>query len=113
MRQLTFAIALTLLVCATAGAQDQPEARPNSGQGSGYYMDREAAARAAIQQRAAWKAAQRQARLEMYRWYGYSPLRPPVDPIMGSMGSSIRWMGPIVYYRFPGTFLRRTAPIPQ
>jgi hypothetical protein len=75
-----------------------------------YYTDRESAARLAIHQRAAFKAAQRQQRIEAFNWYGYSRLRPPAAhlPIMGS---ATPWFGPVIYYQYPGVFFPRTATL--
>ena len=106
------AIAVTLFCAAAATAQEQrvPPANTtqNTTQDSAYYLNREAAARAAIQERAAWKAAQRQARIETNRWYGYSPLRPTAL-VYPSVGSSVHWMGPVVYYQYPGTYFPRSG----
>jgi hypothetical protein len=106
MKRLIYAITVTMLFAGAAGAQDQPEA--NAPRDSAYYLDRETAARAAIQRRAAWKAAQRQARIEMNKWYGYSPLRPPAT-IVPMMGSSTPWMGRVVFYPYAGTFFPRVG----
>ena len=112
--KLLFPLALLMLLAGTVCAQDaarvpagnQPAAASPSD--ARYFMDRETATRMAIQQRAAWKAAQRQQRIEMYKWYGYSPARPPAATYP-MMGSNLPWLGPVVYYQYPGTFLPRAG----
>lgn len=90
---------------APAAATNQVAASPSD---SSYFMDRETAVRMARQQRAAWKSAQRIQRLEMYKWYGYSPLRPPAATY-SMMGSNLGWYGPIVYHPYAGTLHPRAG----
>ena len=70
---------------------------------------RRASAREAIHARAAYKAAQRTQRIEAKKWFGYSPQRPPSNP-MPFMSASSAWIGtPYLYYYRPGFYFPRTA----
>ena len=116
MKTALYGIAASLLLCGAAIAQDgsldfdadnaQPAraARP-------YYSERQLSARQAIHARAAWKAAQRQMRIETYKRYGYSPSRPPAST-MAMMGSNATWIGPVVHYNLPGIFYFQTVGLP-
>ena len=115
MKRLLYVVAASLLVAVPVSAQDgsgatadnTPQVRGAAG-GNSYYLDRKTAARMAIQQRAAYKAFQRQQRIESFKWYGYSPARPPASPVP-QFGSALPWFGPVIYYQYPGSFFPRTA----
>lgn len=115
MKRQLFLVVAALFLAGPAQAQEatRSEVSPRvrgAGVADNYYMDRKSAARLAIQQRAAYKAAQRQRRIEGYKWYGYSPSRPPAGHAP-FMGSAAPWLGPVIYYRYPGGGFPRTATL--
>jgi hypothetical protein len=114
MRILRLVIVGTLLISGAATAQEpeqsSPSDRATSREENSYRSPREESARQAIARRAAWKAAQRQQRLEAYKWLGYSPSRPPASP-MQFMGGSPR--AGYAYRNFPGMVLPHYVLLPR
>ena len=89
-----FAVLVLSYSASTLGhAQQANPDTPNETERNWYYgSDSPVVAKKTIaQQKAETKARQRTARLETYRWLGYSPSRPPapVNPFTSS--NSLNW----------------------
>lgn len=92
---------LTCLVISATGLLDvqqsaaepraKDSARNDANQDWYYSSETPVETKSILQQKAEAKAQQRIARLETYRWLGYSPNRPPATAIPFTSSNSLEW----------------------
>jgi len=110
MQRILLGLTLSSLIVAPAAAQEraktqapqQPASASPSDLGTAmtpaiwYYLreqERWDDPKQVIRRNAEYRAAQRRARIESSRWFGYSRLRPPASPVPMMGTYSPHWVG--------------------
>ena len=119
MRSFFAPVAALILMAGIAAAQDRDTAKTENGQERPAAMSPEMYAylqelrqydnpKQNAKRAAMLKAEQRRARLAAQQWYGYSNLRPMVNPIpfMGTYSPMWAGNGPNEFYWYGGSNLR-------
>ena len=90
---LLVVLALSYSACSAVHAQQANPEAPSETERNWYYGTESpvVAKKSIAQQKAETRARQRTARLETYRWLGYSPSRPPAQVNPFSASNSLNW----------------------